>query len=123
MSDHLRNALIAGAASLFGTALALVFSMENPYWATMTAWSMTALPGRQLGFTRAARQIFATGLGCLLGYQFSVHAEGRPALQWLGLFIFAGGGTFMRFRSPYYYAWSLGSFSSILLAAITLYSP
>ncbi len=123
MSDNLRNAIITGAACFLGTALALMLGLENPYWATMTAWSTTALPGRRLGYGRAIRQFVATGLGCAVGYQFSVHAEGRPALQWIGLFLFAGGGTFMRFRSRYYYAWSLGSFSSILLIAITLYSP
>ena len=110
-------------ACLIATALALLLGLTNPYWATMTAWSTTALPGRHLGCARAFRQILGTGLGCLLGYQFSLHAQGYPAVQWLGLFLIAGGGTFMRFRSQSYYAWNLGSFSSIMLVAITLYSP
>jgi uncharacterized membrane protein YccC len=123
MSDNLRNALITGAACLIGTLLAFLLCLQNPYWATMTAWATTALPGRQLGAPRAFLQVFATAVGCFVGYQVSVHTEARPILQFLGLFLFAGVGTYMRFRSRFFYAWGLGSFSAIMLAAMTLYRP
>ena len=122
MTDDYRHCLITGAACWVATALALLLELENPYWATMTAWAM-ALPGERVPTRRALLQILATAAGCFFGYEIGMRVEGRPIMQLLAIFGVALGGTYLRFRSRFDFVWVLGAMSALMLLAFTLYSP
>lgn len=122
MSENIRRCLITAAASWGATVLALFLGLENPYWATMTAWAAT-LPGRKIGPARAALQVLATIAGCLVGFQVALHAESRPVLQLLALGLIAAGGTYLKLRSRFNFAWALASLSALMILAFSLYNP
>jgi uncharacterized membrane protein YccC len=122
VSLPLHTGAITALACWLATVLAFALHLDNPWWATITAW-VIANPERHALLEKAANRILGTIIGCVAGYWITVCVESRPVLQTTAIFIVAAVGVYGRFRSAHSYAWIIGAVGGLLILTMSLESP
>ena len=113
---------VTALACWLATVLAFALHLDNPWWATISAW-VIANPERHALLEKAANRILGTIIGCVTGYWISLWIESRPVLQTAAMFGFAAAGVYGRFRSAHSYAWIIGAVGGLLILAMGLETP
>jgi uncharacterized membrane protein YccC len=118
----LHQGLVTALACWLATVLALAFHLDNPWWATMSAW-VVANPERHALLEKAANRILGTIIGCVATYWLALWIEGRPFLQTVAIFAIGAIGIYNRFRSARSYAWTIGAIGGLIIVASSLETP
>ncbi len=119
---QLQQGLITALACWLATVLAFLLHLDNPWWATISAW-VVANPDRHALLEKAGNRIIGTLAGCLFGYWLAMQCEGKALLQLVAMFIIAALGVYGRFRSPRSYAWIIGSVGGLAIFSMSLETP
>ncbi|MBX3540182.1 MAG: FUSC family protein [Chelatococcus sp.] len=117
-----RQSLVTAAACLIATLVAIAAGLEQPFWATITAFIVSNVDTSAL-VTKAVLRLVGTAIGCVVGYFAAVAMEGLPFAQAAALFLASAIGTYGRFRSRFGYAWILGAASVMLLVTSSMSDP
>lgn len=117
-----RQGLVTGVACLIATLTAIAAGLEQPFWATITAFIVSNIDTSAL-VTKGILRVAGTAVGCVIGYIAAVSMEGLPFAQAAVLFLASGIGTYGRFRSRFGYAWILGAASVMLLVTSSMTDP
>jgi uncharacterized membrane protein YccC len=121
-SFDLHQGLVTALACWLATVLALAFHLDNPWWATMSAW-VVANPERHALLEKAANRILGTVIGCVASFWLALWIEGRPFLQTVAMFGIGAIGVYYRFRSARSYAWTIGAIGGLIIVAASLETP
>lgn len=113
---------ITALACWLATVMAFALHLDNPWWATISAW-VIANPERHALLEKAANRILGTIIGCVTGYWITLWIESRPVLQTAAMFGFAAAGIYGRFRSAHSYAWIIGAVGGLLILGMSLETP
>jgi uncharacterized membrane protein YccC len=113
---------VTALACWLGTVLALAFHLDNPWWATMSAW-VVANRERHALLEKAANRILGTVVGCVASFWLALWIEGRPFLQTVAMFAIGATGVYYRFRSARSYAWTIGAIGGLIIVATSLETP
>jgi uncharacterized membrane protein YccC len=122
MKADYRHGIITAVACWAATLAAFAMDLGNPWWATMTAW-VIASPDPTKIWQKGALRIGGTIVGCVFGYALAAVSNDSPFAQLGALFVVMAVGTYLRFRSEYEYAWTLGTVSALLLISVSLDAP
>jgi uncharacterized membrane protein YccC len=117
-----RTSLITAISCWLATFVAFSIHLDNPWWATISAW-VIASPDRGAFWQKGILRICGTLAGCILGYEFALLLIGKPVLQASCFFMLGFCLNYMRFRSRFGYAWTLGGIAALLLMSISLSAP
>jgi uncharacterized membrane protein YccC len=121
-SFDLHQGLVTALACWLATVLAFAFHLDNPWWATMSAW-IVANPERHALLDKAANRILGTVVGCVASYWLALWIEGRPSLQTVAMLAIGATGVYNRFRSARSYAWTIGAIGGLMIVATSLETP
>ena len=121
-SFDLHQGLVTALACWLATVLAFAFHLDNPWWATMSAW-VVANPERHALLEKAANRILGTVIGCVASFWLALWIEGRPFLQTVVMFAIGATGVYYRFRSARSYAWTIGAIGGLIIVATSLETP
>src|ERR1700730_3186345 len=122
MAISYRTSLITAITCWLATFAALTLHLDNPWWATISAW-VIANPDRDAFWQKGVLRICGTLAGCALGYELAILFLGRPILQATCFFLLGFCSSYMRFRSQFGYAWTLGGIAALLLMSVSLSAP
>jgi uncharacterized membrane protein YccC len=122
MTVDFRQSLITGLSCWLATVAAFALHLDNPWWATISAWVISNLD-RSAFWQKGVMRIIGTIVGCVLGYELATQLEGKALAQAISFFLLAGGASYMRFRSRFGYAWFIGAVAAILLLSLSLSEP
>ncbi len=122
MKADYRHGIITAVSCWLATLAAFAMHLDNPWWATMTAW-VIAHPNPGQIWQKGMLRIGGTIVGCVIGFLLAASTAGRPLLQLAALFLVMVAGTYMRFRSDFEYAWTLGTVSVLLLISVSFDAP
>ena len=122
MAISYRTSLITAITCWVATFAALSLHLDNPWWATISAW-VIANPDRDAFWQKGVLRICGTLAGCALGYELAILFLGRPILQATCFFLLGFCSSYMRFRSQFGYAWTLGGIAALLLMSVSLSAP
>jgi uncharacterized membrane protein YccC len=109
-------------ACWLATLLALALHLDNPWWATISAW-VVANPERDTLLDKAGNRILGTVLGCVISYWLTLSVESRPLFQMAAMCAIAAVGIYGRFRSQQSYAWIIGAVGALAILSISLATP
>jgi uncharacterized membrane protein YccC len=121
-SFDLHQGLVTALACWLASVLAFAFHLDNPWWATMSAW-IVANPEHHALLEKAANRILGTVVGCIASYWLALWIEGRPSLQTVAMFAIGATGIYNRFRSARSYAWTIGAIGALMIVATSLETP
>jgi uncharacterized membrane protein YccC len=121
-SFDLHQGLVTALACWLASVLAFALHLDNPWWATMSAW-IVANPERHALLEKAANRILGTVVGCVASYWLALWIEGRPSLQTVAMFALGATGVYNRFRSARSYAWTIGAIGGLMIVATSLETP
>jgi uncharacterized membrane protein YccC len=122
MTVDFRQSLITGVSCWLATVTAFALHLDNPWWATISAWVISNLD-KSAFWQKGVMRIIGTIAGCVLGYELAMELEGKPVAQAIAFFLLAAGGSYMRFRSRFGYAWFIGILAVVLLLSLSLSAP
>ena len=95
-SFDLHQGLVTALACWLASVLAFAFHLDNPWWATMSAW-IVANPEHHALLEKAANRILGTVVGCIASYWLALWIEGRPSLQTVAMFAIGATGSLQPF--------------------------
>jgi uncharacterized membrane protein YccC len=121
-SFDLHQGLVTALACWLASVLAFAFHLDDPWWATISAW-IVAHPERHALLEKAANRILGTVVGCIASFWLALWIEGRPSLQTVAMFALGSIGVYNRFRSSRSYAWTIGAITGLMIVATSLETP
>jgi uncharacterized membrane protein YccC len=122
MTISYRASLVTAITCWVATFAAFSLHLDNPWWATISAW-VIASPDKGAFWQKGILRICGTLAGCALGYELAILFVGKPLLQAICFFLLGFCSSYMRFRSRFGYAWTLGGIAALLLMSVSLSAP
>jgi uncharacterized membrane protein YccC len=122
MTAGYRQSMSTALACWMAALAAFALHLDDPWWAAISAWVISS-PDKSAFWQKGLMRICGTILGCALGYLIATFLVGQPVPQAICFFLLGFGATYMRFRSRFGYAWTIGGVAALLLMAVSLNTP
>jgi uncharacterized membrane protein YccC len=117
-----RHSVITGLSCWLATMMAFWLHCGNPWWAAISAW-VTSTPDPHASLFKSLMRVMGTFAGFVAGSWCALELAGNPFGQAVALFTLGAAGTYMRFRSRFSYAWTIGSVTAFILIATAITDP
>jgi uncharacterized membrane protein YccC len=117
-----RHSVITGFSCWLATMMAFWLHCGNPWWAAISAW-VTSTPDPHASLFKGLMRVAGTFAGFAVGSWFALELAGNPFGQAVAVFLLGAAGTYMRFRTRFSYAWTIGSVTAFILIATSITNP
>src|SRR5260370_18118591 len=112
MTVDFRQSLITGVSCWLATMAAFALHLDNPWWATISAWVISS-PDKSAFWQKGIMRILGTIAGRVLGYELAAQLEGSPVAQPISFFLLGFGAAYLRFRSNFGHPGSIGLWTAL----------
>jgi uncharacterized membrane protein YccC len=121
-SVDLRHSFITAASCWLAATFVFLFHCDNPWWGVISAWVISSQDFHQSSL-KAMMRVAGTLAGYFVGLICASVTEGEPIWQALVLFLIGAIGLSMRYRSKFFYAWIIGSATTLILMVLDITDP